>query len=285
MPTNRMMITGSTDRYFGRKPGHCKVQRNVNRNILMAQNGNEIMETLELKNITKKYGKKHAVKELSLLINKGDVLGILGENGAGKSTTMSMIATLSKPDEGDILIDGESIIKSPSKIRKCMGYVPQDIALYPMLTGYENLKFFGKLYHLNRKEIAEALEKVTAVIGLSSEVLNKKVGTYSGGMKRRVNIGAALMHDPEIVIMDEPTVGIDVNSRKQIIDTIIELNKMGKTIIYTGHYLDEIEHICNKICFLREGVLEEFDTLDNILDTPEGRITLEQYYIGKVSKH
>ena len=241
------------------------------------------METLELIEVEKNYSKKHAVKGISFKINKGDVLGLLGENGAGKSTTMSMISTLSIPDKGDILLDGKSIVKNPAIIRKCLGYVPQDIALYPMLTGYENLKFFGKMYHMNSKDIEEAIIRVRDVIGLSDEVLKTKVGAYSGGMKRRVNIGAALMHDPELVVMDEPTVGIDVNSRNQIIDTIIELNKLGKTIIYTGHYMEEVERLCNKICFLDEGKITEFGELDTILNTPKGRITLEEYYINKVN--
>lgn len=241
------------------------------------------METLELIEVEKNYSKKHAVKGISFKINKGDVLGLLGENGAGKSTTMSMISTLSIPDKGDILLDGKSIVKNPAIIRKCLGYVPQDIALYPMLTGYENLKFFGKMYHMNSKDIEEAIIRVRDVIGLSDEVLKTKVGAYSGGMKRRVNIGAALMHDPDLVVMDEPTVGIDVNSRNQIIDTIIELNKLGKTIIYTGHYMEEVERLCNKICFLDEGKITEFGELDTILNTPKGRITLEEYYINKVN--
>lgn len=242
-----------------------------------------MMETLELIEVEKNYSKKHAVKGISFKINKGDVLGLLGENGAGKSTTMSMISTLSIPDKGDILLDGKSIVKNPAIIRKCLGYVPQDIALYPMLTGYENLKFFGKMYHMNSKDIEEAIIRVRDVIGLSDEVLKTKVGAYSGGMKRRVNIGAALMHDPDLVVMDEPTVGIDVNSRNQIIDTIIELNKLGKTIIYTGHYMEEVERLCNKICFLDEGKITEFGELDTILNTPKGRITLEEYYINKVN--
>lgn len=246
-------------------------------------NGDQIMETLELIEVVKNYSKKHAVKGISFKINKGDVLGLLGENGAGKSTTMSMISTLAKPDGGDILLDGKSIVKDPGIIRKCLGYVPQDIALYPMLTGYENLKFFGKMYHMSGKEIEEAIVRVRDIIGLSDEVLKTKVGAYSGGMKRRVNIGAALMHDPELVVMDEPTVGIDVNSRNQIIDTIIELNKMGKTIIYTGHYMEEVERLCNKICFLEEGVITDFGEIDKFLETDKGRITLEQYYINKVN--
>lgn len=237
------------------------------------------MEKLELVNVIKHYKSKHAVNGISLEIEKGDVLGLLGENGAGKSTTMAMIATLIKPDSGDIILDGMSIIKNPKLMKKKLGYVPQDIALYPMLTGYENLRFWGRLYHLSRKEIDKAVEEVVQIIGLDDGVLNRRVSEYSGGMKRRVNIGAALLHNPDIVIMDEPTVGIDVNSRNQITDTIIELNKKGKTIIYTGHYMMEIEKICNKICVLDNGKVKCFDEITKFLEDKTKKRSLEEFYL------
>lgn len=238
------------------------------------------MEKLQLRELTKHYRNKHAVNGINLEINSGDVLGLLGENGAGKSTTMAMIATLLKPDSGDILLDGQSIIKYPKIMKKKLGYVPQDIALYPMLTGYENLKFWGKLYHIKGEELNKALERVKEVIGLDDDTLKRKVNEYSGGMKRRINIGAALMHDPEIVIMDEPTVGIDVNSRNQITDTIIALNKEGKTIIYTGHYMSEIEKICNRICVLDKGTIKKSGYLKDILAGSGQGKSLEDYYLN-----
>lgn len=238
------------------------------------------MEKLQLLDLVKHYKNKHAVNGISIDINKGDVLGLLGENGAGKSTTLSMIATLIKPDGGDIVLDGESIVKKPDVMKAKMGYVPQDIALYPMLTGYENLRFWGKLYHLNRKQLESAIANVQEIIGLDDEVLRRKVSEYSGGMKRRVNIGAALLHDPEIVVMDEPTVGIDVISRNQIIDTISELNRKGKTIIYTGHYMPEIEKLCNRICILEHGNISFSGYMDEILHSGNKNITLEEFYIN-----
>lgn len=239
------------------------------------------METLKLINLTKHYKKKHAVNGITLTINKGDVLGLLGENGAGKSTTMGMIATLIKPDDGDVFIDNESVVIHPEIMKKRLGYVPQDIALYPMLSGLDNLKFWGKLYHLKKNELEIAIKNVSEIISLSKEDLNRKVSEYSGGMKRRVNIGAALLHDPELVIMDEPTVGIDVKSRNQITDAILELNKNGKTIIYSGHYMPEMEKICNRICMLDAGNIKFEGYLKELLVEDGKDISLEEFYLKK----
>ena len=239
------------------------------------------METLKLINLTKHYKKKHAVNGITLTINKGDVLGLLGENGAGKSTTMGMIATLIKPDDGDVFVDNDSVVIHPEIMKKKLGYVPQDIALYPMLTGLENLKFWGKLYHLKKNELDSAIKNVSEIISLSKDDLNRKVSEYSGGMKRRVNIGAALLHDPELVIMDEPTVGIDVKSRNQITDAILELNKNGKTIIYSGHYMPEMEKICNRICMLDAGKIKFEGYLKDLLVDEGQNISLEEFYLKK----
>lgn len=236
---------------------------------------------MKLINLTKHYKKKHAVNGITLTINKGDVLGLLGENGAGKSTTMGMIATLIKPDDGDVFVDNDSVVIHPEIMKKKLGYVPQDIALYPMLTGLENLKFWGKLYHLKKNELDSAIKNVSEIISLSKDDLNRKVSEYSGGMKRRVNIGAALLHDPELVIMDEPTVGIDVKSRNQITDAILELNKNGKTIIYSGHYMPEMEKICNRICMLDAGKIKFEGYLKDLLVDEGQNISLEEFYLKK----
>lgn len=241
------------------------------------------MELLQLIDLTKHYKNKHAVNGITIDIHKGDVFGLLGENGAGKSTTLSMIATLIRPNSGDIILDGVSIIKKPDIMKKRLGYVPQDIALYPMLTGRENLKFWGKLYHLKKDELSSAIAKVQNIIGMDDESLGRKVSQYSGGMKRRVNIGAALLHDPDIVIMDEPTVGIDVNSRNQITDTIMELNKQGKTIIYTGHYMPEIQKICNRICILDYGKIIYEGYMKDIIDSQENQ-SLEDFYVNMMQQ-
>lgn len=211
------------------------------------------MELLTVKGLNKKFKEVHAVKGIEFGVEQGEILGLLGPNGAGKSTTISMISTLVKPDSGEILYNNESIINKPKAIQENLGYVPQEIALYPMLSGKENLLFWGKAYGLKGATLKKAIEEVSEVIGIT-ERLKDKVKTYSGGMKRRLNIGVALLHNPELIIMDEPTVGIDPQSRKHILDTVLYLNKTkGMTVIYTSHYMEEVEYLCNRICIMDQG--------------------------------
>lgn len=234
---------------------------------------------LELVEVTKSYNnKKNAVENLSFAMEEGDILGFIGTNGAGKSTTISMIATLQKPDKGDILWRGESILKNPHCIREELGYVPQDIALFENLTGMENLKFWGKSYHVPKSLLKERMEEVKEMMGLTTEQLKSKVNRYSGGMKRRLNIGAALLHHPQLVIMDEPTVGIDVASRKRIFEMIQKLNQQGTAILYTGHYMEEIEEMCNKICVMDLGRNMVFGTKEQLLQGT----TLEKFYLNTI---
>ena len=237
---------------------------------------------LQLIDVEKKYNRHIAVKGISLEIEQGDSLGLIGPNGAGKSTTISMIATLLKPDKGDILYEGKSIVKNPNVIRQVLGYVPQDIALYENLTGMDNLLFWGKSYHLSKKELATSIQRISEIIGFTKQQLDQKVGTYSGGMKRRVNIGVALLHNPKLVVMDEPTVGIDIVSRNLILETIQRINEEGAAIIYTGHYLEEIEQICNKICIMDAGKLIAMGDKDQLLSSLDGKHTLEQLYLKTV---
>lgn len=208
---------------------------------------------LQLKDVKKFYKKKAAVDGVNITIPKGAVLGLIGANGAGKSTTISMIATLTKPDAGVILYQGEDIVKKPKIIRKDLGFVPQEIALYMDLTGMDNLKFWGDAYHVKGKEFDKRLEWIRDMAGLDLDTLNKKVKNCSGGMKRRLNIGVALLNNPGLVIMDEPTVGIDLVSRKKILDSVRRLNEEGVTILYTGHYMEEMEELCSHVCILDKG--------------------------------
>jgi len=211
------------------------------------------MELLTVKGLSKKFKEVHAVKGIDFSVKQGEIVGLLGPNGAGKSTTISMISTLIKPDSGEIYYNNESIIKKPHAIQENLGYVPQEIALYPMLSGKENLLFWGKAYGLKGETLKKAIEEVSEVIGITNR-LKDKVKTYSGGMKRRLNIGVALLHNPEIIIMDEPTVGIDPQSRKHILDTVLYLNKnKGMTVIYTSHYMEEVEYLCNRIFIMDQG--------------------------------
>ena len=234
---------------------------------------------LELIHVKKYYKNKHAVDDLSFTVNPGDVIGLLGSNGAGKSTTISMIATLITPDEGKILFEGEDIVRNPNAIRKALGYVPQDIALYENLSGLDNLKFWGRSYQLHGEQLQEAIQYVIGIIGLTKEELKQKVATYSGGMKRRLNIGVALLHKPQLVVMDEPTVGLDIVSRKAIIDAIKQINQMGVSIIYTGHYFEEVQEISNRIIILEKGKIIASGRTDELLHE---RMNLEQYYLKVV---
>lgn len=207
---------------------------------------------LKVENLYKDFGNVKAVEGISFEVKKGQVFGLLGPNGAGKSTTISIISTLIKPTSGDVLFEGTSILSNPNLIRQKLGVVPQDIALYPTLTGYENLSFWGSIYGLSGSELKKRINDVSDIIGLNGRIKDK-VEKYSGGMKRRLNIGAALLHMPELLIMDEPTVGIDPQSRNHILDTVLELNKQGITIIYTSHYMEEVEYLCNELCIMDEG--------------------------------
>lgn len=237
---------------------------------------------LQLIDVKKYYKINKAVDGISFTVNRGDSLGLIGDNGAGKSTTISMISTLVKPDSGDILFENHSIVKNPVNIRSKMGYVPQEVALYKNLTGYDNLKFWGRAYHLDRNKLQNRINDISEITGLSKDCLKQKVSGYSGGMKRKLNIGVALLHQPELVLMDEPTVGIDVKSRNQILDTIRSLNRLGITIIYTGHYMEEIEQICNKICILDNGKVLDIGDKDKMLSKSSGQISLEEYYLKSV---
>ncbi len=210
------------------------------------------MELIRVEHISKQFKKIKAVDDISFQVNKGEILGLLGPNGAGKSTTISMISTLLKPDSGDIYYADTSIIDKPKVIQESLGYVPQEIALYPMLSGKDNLSFWGRNYGIKGEALKKKMEEISEVIGIKDR-LKDKVKNYSGGMKRRLNIGVALLHNPEIIIMDEPTVGIDPQSRKHILDTVLSLNKQGMTVIYTSHYMEEVEYLCNRICIMDKG--------------------------------
>lgn len=224
---------------------------------------------LKISNLKKSYGDIHAVKGVNIEVNKGEIVGLLGPNGAGKSTTISMISTLIKPDAGLIEFKDKNILNDPKPIQKVLGVVPQEIALYPTLTGYENLKFWGSAYGLKGSELKKRIEEVSEIIGIKDR-LKDKVEKYSGGMKRRINIGAALLHEPELLIMDEPTVGIDPQSRNHILETIKTLNKEGMSIIYTSHYMEEVEFLCDRIYIMDEGVVIADGSKESLVESVQG---------------
>ncbi|PEK31300.1 export ABC transporter ATP-binding protein [Bacillus pseudomycoides] len=207
---------------------------------------------LVVDHITKSFGKKEVVKNVSFEVKKGETFGLLGPNGAGKSTTISMICGLIPYDGGDIKVGGKSVKEYPLDAKRKIGIVPQDIALYPTLSAKENLIFWGKMYGLSGAIAKKRADEVLAYVGLQDRAKDK-IETFSGGMKRRINIGAALMHEPELLIMDEPTVGIDPQSRNHILETVKGLNEKGMTVIYTSHYMEEVEYLCERIAIVDYG--------------------------------
>ncbi|MGG0276805.1 ATP-binding cassette domain-containing protein [Bacillus rhizoplanae] len=210
------------------------------------------MNALEIKNLTKKFGDFIAVDNMSLSITQGEIFGFLGSNGAGKSTTINMIAGLLRSNEGEINILGKNSKKHSRFAKMNIGIVPQDIAIYEELTAYENVKFFAGLYGLRGTELKERVEEALHFVGLSDKHKSYPKN-FSGGMKRRLNIACALAHRPKLIIMDEPTVGIDPQSRNYILQSVRKLNEMGSTIIYTSHYMEEVEEICTKIAIVDHG--------------------------------
>lgn len=212
------------------------------------------MYAIEIKDLVKNYNGFLAVDNISLNIKKGEIYGLLGPNGAGKSTTINILSGLLKQTSGEIKINGVDVSKSMKGQNKVLGLVPQDIALYKSFTAEENLKFFGELYGLRGEKLKERVESALDFTGLT-DVRKKISKEFSGGMLRRLNIACALVHRPEILIMDEPTVGIDPQSRNHILNSVRELNKKGVTIIYTTHYMEEVEAICTEIGIIDHGKL------------------------------
>ena len=208
---------------------------------------------LETKQLRKTFKSSVAVQGVSLYLEEGESVGLLGPNGAGKSTTISMMSTLLPPTSGEVRYNGKDVLKHPGVLRDVIGVVPQEIALYTELSAYENMKFFGKLYGLRGKKLEKRIEEVLDLIGLTDRKKDS-IETYSGGMKRRINIGVTLLHEPQILIMDEPTVGIDPQSRNYILDMIRELNrKKNITILYTSHYMEEVEKLCDRVYIMDHG--------------------------------
>lgn len=238
------------------------------------------MELIKLIDVHKSFKEVEAVKGVSLEVNKGEMIGLLGPNGAGKSTTISMISTLMSPTRGEIYYKNESIFKNPKAYQKKLGIVPQDIALYLTLSGYQNLKFWGQIYGLKGSLLKDRIEEVSEIIGIKDR-LKERIDQYSGGMKRRINVGAALLHEPEILIMDEPTVGIDPQSRNHILETVKNLNEKGMTVIYTSHYMEEVEYLCDRIYIMDEGKIITAGTKKDLVEIIDGErlihIKLEHY--------
>ncbi len=213
--------------------------------------------------LSRQFGDLQAVSQITLDAEQGKITSLLGPNGAGKSTTISMLAGLLRPTSGDAWVMGHSITQEPMAAKSRIGVVPQEIALYPDLTARENLVFWGKMYGLRGAALAERAAQVMGVIGLEDR--KGRIATFSGGMKRRVNIGIALMHQPQVLILDEPTVGIDPQSRRHILDNIKELNRQGMTILYTTHYMEEAQELSHRISIMDQGKIIAEGTHDELV--------------------
>jgi ABC-2 type transport system ATP-binding protein len=220
---------------------------------------------VEVEQLTKKYGENIAVDAISFSVKEGEIFGFLGPNGAGKSTTLNVISTLTYYDRGRVSVGGYDIDKDERKIKALIGLVPQDIAVYQTLSAYENVAFFASLYGLSGKKLKESALEALEFVGLSE---HKKIraSKMSGGMKRRLNIACGIAHTPKLIVMDEPTVGVDAQSREHIMNSIRKLRDNGATIIYTSHYMPEVQEICNRIAIIDKGRLAAIGTKEELLE-------------------
>lgn len=240
---------------------------------------------IQVNNLYKKYKEADffSVNNLSLEIIENEIFGILGPNGAGKTTLISMLCGLVKPTSGSFIIDNFSYDKKANSIKKIIGVVPQEYALYPTLTAKENLLYFGSMYGLKGKDLHKKVEDALEHLGLL-KFANKKIDTFSGGMKRRINLIAGILHNPKILFLDEPTVGVDVHSKNVIIDYLKDLNAKGTTIIYTSHHLTEAQDFCTKIAIIDRGKIYAEGTPNDLIHATEGANNLEDVFISLTGK-
>lgn len=227
---------------------------------------------LKINDLHKRFGETTAVNGLSLSIEKGEIFGLLGPNGAGKSTTVNMAVGFLAPDRGEISIAGKGSPVDPN-VRKLLGVAPQELALYDELSGHENLQFFGSLYGLSKSVLRKRIDEVLQDVGLEDRSADQVKG-YSGGMKRRLNIAVALLHKPELLFLDEPTAGVDPQSRNKILETTQRLAKEGTTIVYTTHYMEEAERVCDRVAIVDCGKIQAIDTVDALISEHGGQNTL-----------
>ena len=230
---------------------------------------------IEINGLVKKYGERVAVQGVSFSIEEGEIFGLLGPNGAGKTTTLSILSTLFPPDEGEVIVIGHDIVREAQQVKRLIGSVPQELALYPTLSAWDNLAFFGRIYGLQGANLKERITAVLALVGLTDRA-TEAVQTFSGGMKRRLNIAAGLIHRPRILFLDEPTVGVDPQSRNFIFEHVERLRAEGMTIVYTTHYMEEAERLCDRVAVMDEGRILALGTTKGLTDMLGGGII----YVG-----
>jgi ABC-2 type transport system ATP-binding protein len=215
---------------------------------------------LHVDRLSKRYGERIAVNAISFDIAQGETVGLLGPNGAGKTTVIAMISGISKPDDGAVTLGGVNLAQNANALKRRVGLVPQDLALYEELSAWANLQLFGGLYGLGVSELGPRANAALALVGLADRRTDR-VNTFSGGMKRRLNIAGALLHEPDLILLDEPTVGVDPQSRNAIFDNLEELKRRGKTLLYTTHYMEEAERLCDRVLILDHGRILASDTV------------------------
>jgi ABC-2 type transport system ATP-binding protein len=237
---------------------------------------------LDIRHLRKAYGSLLAVDNVSFTLDRGQLVGLLGPNGAGKTTTVSMIAGLVAPDRGEVLIAGHRLAGDTDPAKRRIGLVPQDLALYDELSARDNLRFFGALYDLTGRALDDAIARTLHLVELADRARDA-VKTFSGGMKRRLNLAAGLLHDPDILLLDEPTVGVDPQSRNAIFENLETLRSRGKGLIYTTHYMEEVERLADRIVVMDHGKVIAEDTLaglqSRVAVVGGGKATLETVFL------
>jgi ABC-2 type transport system ATP-binding protein len=243
--------------------------------VVTVSKENKMDHLLEVKGLSKRYGDVTAVDDIDFHIARGEVFGLLGPNGAGKTTTINIIAQALLADSGEVTIDGLDFKKSRAQIKEKVGYVPQDIAIHDNLSAYENLAYFGGIYGIKGEALKKRIEECLDIVQLQ-DAAQRRAETYSGGMKRRLNIAAGLMNMPILLIMDEPAVGVDPQSRNHILDSIKRLNsEFGTTILFTSHYMEEVQQLCSRVAIIDHGKIIADSPLDELIHQHgEGIITL-----------
>lgn len=249
---------------------------------LQKSNSDPVLVAAELKK-TYRGASNPALDGCSIEIRGGEIFGLLGPNGAGKTTTISILSTMIRPDRGRVSICGTDALKYPYRVKKMIGLVPQDIALYPTLTARENLRFFSRCYGLNGRWLKGRIQECLAFVGLADRT-DKQIATYSGGMKRRVNLAVGLLHQPRLLFLDEPTVGIDAQSRNLILEKLLQLRESGTTMIYTTHYMEEAEHLCSTVAIIDEGRIIARGSPQELINRPPGFASLGELFLALTGK-
>jgi len=224
-----------------------------------------------------------AVNGLNFTVHKGEVYGLLGPNGAGKTTAISIICTLLHPTSGAVTLCDHDVVNNPAAVRSLFGLAPQDIALYPSLTARENLRYFGSLYGLTGRPLSKRIDECLILVGLS-ENADTRIDTYSGGMKRRANLAAAILHTPRLLVLDEPTVGIDAQSRNMLLENLKGLRDNGMTIIYTTHYMEEAQQLCNRVAIMDRGAIIATGAPHELISQTDGCANLEDVFLHLTGK-